>query len=138
VTALLGTPYEIETSGAILFLEEVAEKPFRIDRMLNQLRLSGKLKGVRGVLLGGFPGCEGRDPDGDLQPREIFLDYFRPLRVPVLTDFPAGHVPDQATLPIGAKVRLDATQGRLTILECPVAESRDQGSNAPADENAPR
>ncbi len=116
----LGTPYEIDTRGAILFIEEVGEKPFRIDRMLNQLRLAGKLRETRGILLGVFAGCEGRDPEGDLSLTEIFSDYFVPLRVPVLCDYPAGHVADQATLPMGVKARLDAAARTLSILESPV------------------
>jgi muramoyltetrapeptide carboxypeptidase len=120
ISSLMGTPYEIDTRGAILFVEEVQEKPFRIDRMLNQLRLAGKLKEARGILLGGFSNCDSRDPDGDLSLSEVFLDYFVPLGVPVLADFPAGHLPDQATLPMGVLVRLDATARTLTILESPV------------------
>ncbi|HZN56451.1 MAG TPA: LD-carboxypeptidase [Planctomycetota bacterium] len=117
VCATLGTPYELDARGAVLFLEEVGEKPFRIDRMLNQLRLSGKLAQARGILLGVFAGCDATDPDGDLSVSDLFLDYFSGLKVPVLFDFPAGHVPDMVTLPLGLKVRLDADAAKLTLLE---------------------
>lgn len=137
ISALMGTPYEIDTRNSILFLEEVAEKPFRVDRMLNQLRLAGKLKEVHGVLLGGFPACDARDPDGDLPLETVFRDYFEPLGVPVLADFPAGHVPDQALLPLGVVVRLNATEGTLTLLESPVAaEERLPPSPDPNDFDA--
>jgi muramoyltetrapeptide carboxypeptidase len=120
ISCLMGTPYEIETRGAILFLEEVSEKLFRIDRMLNQLRLAGKLREARGILLGAFAGCEERE--GEVTRGEVLRDYFSTLGVPVLADFPAGHVPDHVTLPLGVRVRLDASAGTLTLLEAPVAE----------------
>ncbi|MBI4601745.1 MAG: LD-carboxypeptidase [Planctomycetes bacterium] len=124
ISSTMGTPYEIDARGAILFLEEVGEKPFRIDRMLNQLRLAGKLGQARGVVLGVFAGCDARDAEGDLSLAEVFSDYFGPLGIPVLCDYPAGHVPDQAVLPVGALVRLDATARRLSILEPAVAAPR--------------
>lgn len=127
ISSLMGTPFELDTRDAILFIEDVAEKPFRIDRMLNQLRLAGKLRTVRGVLLGGFPGCEARDPEGDFTPEEVFKSYFGDLGVPVLADYPAGHVPDAVTLPIGARVRLDATEKTLAILESAVEGGEREG-----------
>jgi muramoyltetrapeptide carboxypeptidase len=137
VCATMGTPYEIDTRDAILFLEEVGERPFRIDRMLNQLRLAGKLRQARGILLGAFPGCEGGDPEGDLPLEQVFADYFEPLRVPVLSGFPAGHVADHAVLPLGVRVRLDATARRLSILEPPVsAESAGDASRAEPGDGA--
>jgi len=128
ICSTMGTPYEIDTRDCILFLEEVSEKPFRIDRMLNQLRLAGKLQQARGILLGSFPGCKARDAE-ELALSEIFMDYFAPLGVPVLYEFPAGHVPDHAILPFGVKMKLDAIAGRLTILEPPV-EPADDASTA--------
>jgi len=130
ISSLMGTPYEIDTRESILFIEEVSEKPFRIDRMLNQLRLAGKLKQARGIVLGGFVGCEARDPEGDLSPSEIFVDYFGDLGVPVLADFPTGHIPEQVTLPIGIRVRLNATARTLTFLEPPVAARKREGVDA--------
>jgi muramoyltetrapeptide carboxypeptidase len=116
----MGTPHEVDLRGAILFLEDVAEKPFRIDRMLNQLRLSGKLSDVSGVLLGQFTGCSAPETDAGLGLEQVFQDYFGGLQVPVLADFPAGHIADQATLPFGIRVRLDATERKLSLLEAPV------------------
>ena len=131
--SLLGTPYELDARGAILFLEDVSERPFRIDRMLNQLRLAGKLREARGVLLGAFTSCEDPNPASSLSLGEVFTDYFAGLGVPVLADYPAGHVPDQATLPIGIRVRLDATARKLSLLEPPVS-----GRVAAAPEAAPQ
>lgn len=118
ICALMGTRYEIDTTDAILFLEDVGEKLFRIDRMLNQLRLGGKLAQAKGILFGRFAACE--DRDGQITLDEIFKDYCGDLGVPVLADFPAGHVADHATLPLGVQVRLDATAGNISILESPV------------------
>ncbi len=120
VAATIGTPYEIDTRGAILFLEDVNEKAFRIDRMLAQLRLAGKLANVRGVVLGSFTGC-GRE-SGAISLGEVFRDYFVPLGVPIVEGFPSGHgLRDHVTLPFGARVRLDAGALTLTLLESPVA-----------------
>jgi muramoyltetrapeptide carboxypeptidase len=118
ICALMGTRYEIDTQGAILFLEDVGEKLFRIDRMLNQLRLAGKLGQARGLLLGRFAGCEQRD--GDVTRKEVFADYLSALGVPVLLGFPAGHVSDHATLPLGVRVRLNADTRTVTLLEAAV------------------
>jgi muramoyltetrapeptide carboxypeptidase len=119
ISNLMGTPYEIDARGSILFLEEVSEKLFRIDRMLNQLRLAGKLRQARGILLGVFAGCEERD--GEVTRGGLYRDYFSILGVPVLAEFPAGHLPDQVTLPLGVRARLDASAGTLALLEAPVA-----------------
>ena len=119
LTCTLGTPYELDARDGILFLEDVSEKPFRIDRMINQLRLSGKLAELRGILLGQFTNCRPASPNGrDVE--TIFMEYFGELGVPVLSGFPAGHVTDQVTLPLGIRVRLDATAKTLTLLEAPV------------------
>ena len=123
LVSTLGTPYEIDARDGILFLEDVNEKAFRIDRMLNQLRLGGKLAQLRGVILGSFTDC-GSDLRGDSRSLEdLFVEYFASLGVPVVTGFPTGHVPDQAVMPIVVRVRLDAHAGLLTILEPPVTES---------------
>ncbi|MEM7230843.1 MAG: LD-carboxypeptidase [Planctomycetota bacterium] len=114
VSATMGTPYEVDTNGAILFLEEVSERPFRVDRMLNQLRLAGKLKQLKGALLCRFTNCRGGSNSRSLD--TIFKEYLGPLGIPVLAYFPAGHVSDQATLPVGARVRLDATAKKLSIV----------------------
>ena len=119
IAATMGTPYEIDTRDAILFIEDVSEKPFRIDRMLAQLRLAGKLREVRGILLGSFQNCVGTEASLTLD--EVFLDYFRDLGVPVLGGYPAGHgLADHAVLPLGIRVRLDADKGTLSLLESPV------------------
>ena len=118
---MMGSPYEIETDGKILFLEDVGEAPYRIDRMLSTLQLAGKLDHVRGVILGRFTRRKDEDPwDDDWSMADVLADYFAHLGVPVLKDFPAGHVPYNTTLPIGAELELNATAGSVTLLENPV------------------
>jgi muramoyltetrapeptide carboxypeptidase len=120
--ALMGTPYEIETDGKILFLEDVDEAPYRVDRMLSTLRLAGKFDRVAGVVLGHFTKSDDEeDWDDDASMNEVLRDYFTKLGVPVLAQFPVGHVRYNATLPIGAPVELDATRQTLRMIENPVA-----------------
>lgn len=119
VTASLGTPYEIRTEGKILFLEDHGEAPYRIDRMLTQLRLSGKLEQCRGFLLGGFEDCD--DSDGRSNVRDSLLECLTPLNLPILAGFPAGHRTSNWVLPFGTAVRLDADRCRLRFLEAAVA-----------------
>ncbi|GMU21770.1 MAG: muramoyltetrapeptide carboxypeptidase [Phycisphaerae bacterium] len=119
VCALMGTPYEIETDGRILFLEDVNEEPYRIDRMLAQLRLGGKLERLAGVVVGKFTGCESVRAVS-LSVEQVFTDYFAGLPVPVLADFPAGHFTYHATLPMNALYEIDADAGSVRLLEEPV------------------
>ncbi|MCB9867864.1 MAG: LD-carboxypeptidase [Phycisphaerales bacterium] len=117
VAALMGTPYEIETRGRVLFLEDVGERPYRIDRYLSQLRLGGKLDGVAAVILGQFRDCAPKPDEDSLSLDEVIADYFGGLGVPVITNFPAGHVANNATLPLGALVEVDADHNRVAVLE---------------------
>jgi muramoyltetrapeptide carboxypeptidase len=120
VCALMGTPYEIQTDHRILFLEDVNEEPYRIDRLLSQLRLAGKFDHVAGVVLGIFTGCDSRKGDNGLSLSEVLDDYFADLPVPVVVGFPAGHTRQNATLPLNALVELDAAGPRLRVLDNPV------------------
>jgi muramoyltetrapeptide carboxypeptidase len=104
--ALLGTPYAIETAGRVLFLEDIAERPYRIDRMLTHLRLAGKLDRVAAVVLGSFANCDGHE-DGDVA-SAVFRDFFRGAPYPVVGGFPAGHLSENLPLALGLPVRVDA------------------------------
>lgn len=115
VVASLGTPYEVRTEGRILFLEERGEEPYRIDRMLTQLRLAAKLDGVGGILLGSFEGCE--PESGGYSCAEVMRELLSNLDAPVLAGFPAGHLPDNWPLPLGTRVRLDAGGRTLEFLD---------------------
>jgi muramoyltetrapeptide carboxypeptidase len=119
----MGTPYEIQTDGRILFLEDVDEAPYRVDRMLGTLRLAGKLDRCAGVVLGHFTKSEDSEEewDDDNSTEDVLRDYFAHLNVPVLANFPLGHVRYNATMPVGALVELDADNQTLRLLEDPVS-----------------
>jgi len=120
VAALMGTPYEIDTKDRILFLEDVGEAPYRVDRMLAQLQMAGRLDHLAGAILGQWNKCTADHPDKSLSLDQIFDHYFGKRSYPVVKDFPVGHVRQNVTLPQGALAELDGTACRLTILEDPV------------------
>jgi muramoyltetrapeptide carboxypeptidase len=121
VHALMGTPYEIETNGKILFLEDVGEAPYRVDRMLNTMRLAGKFDQLAGIILGQFTAREGEaEWDDESSMNDVLREYFAQLGIPVLAHFPVGHVRYNTTLPVGAMAELDATAQTLRLLENPV------------------
>jgi muramoyltetrapeptide carboxypeptidase len=115
----LGTPWAPDTEGAILFLEEVGEAAYRVDRLLTQLRLAGLLGRVAGVAVGAF--TEAGDAPDAPSIAEVLEDRLGDLGVPVATGLPFGHVADNWTLPLGVRARLDADAGTLTLLEPAVA-----------------
>jgi muramoyltetrapeptide carboxypeptidase len=114
----LGTPYEIDTSGKLLFLEDIGEKPYRIERMLTHLKMAGKLDGPAGVVFGDFTQCEG---EGSRGVREILFELFRDAPYPVVMGLAAGHGEENLILPFGVKMALEGTAGTLSLLESPVA-----------------
>jgi muramoyltetrapeptide carboxypeptidase len=123
VVERLGTPEQLELDGAILLLEEIDEKPHAFDRMLLQLRNSGTVERVRGLLLGEMlEMTENGEPFGK-STDEIVLDVFGDLDIPILSNFPCGHGRFQATLPISHEVELHATGEKPHILipESPVS-----------------
>lgn len=115
LVATLGTPFEIDTRGAVLFWEEVDEPPYRVDRMLTQLLLAGKLAAAAGMVIGECAGC------GDLE--ELLRERLAPLGIPCLYGLPCGHGIDVATLPLGVPATLDASEGYLRIEEAPFAQA---------------
>lgn len=118
VTATLGTPYEIDTRGAILFLEEVGEQPYRVDRMLNQLRLAGKLSSALGVVFGQWIDCEAnKKKDDSFTLLEVIDSVFKDLKTPCFSGLLAGHGPRKATLPLGVRAEIDAGHCLLSIVE---------------------
>jgi muramoyltetrapeptide carboxypeptidase len=119
LVASLGTPYEIDTCGRIVFLEDVGEEPYRVDRMLTQMIAAGKLSDAAGVALGAFTDTRIRNSPGrrSLTMREVFADHLLPLKIPVLANLAVGHVPDQVTLPYGIETCLDAGARTLQLLE---------------------
>lgn len=119
ISGVVGTPFEIETAGRILFLEDISERAYRIDRYLSQLKLAGKLSGVSGILLGTFSYDEGDKADEQSEIVAVFQDYLGQLGVPVLAGFPAGHERFNLALPVGALVEVNADQQCVTVCERP-------------------
>lgn len=118
LAASIGSPHAIRTAGTILFVEDVATKPFQIDRMLMQLKLAGLLKDVRGLIFGEMLDCR-QSVDQDYTLEEVILRVVEDLGIPVAFGFRSGHVSRaNITLPIGVRARLDVSASvRLRILE---------------------
>ena len=115
VGATMGTPYEIEADGNILLLEDTGEKAYRIDRVFSQLQLAGLLGKFAGFVLGTFDGADEKELD------TVVREYLGHRKVPVITNYPVGHTPFNATLPHGEVVEIDAEARTLRVLEAPVA-----------------
>lgn len=124
ICPLVGTPYEMETKGRILFLEDVGERPYRVDRYLSHLKLAGKLDDLAGVIIGVFEDCQPRAGEVSLSLDQVFLDYFEGLGIPVIQHFPVGHVKANATMPMNVLIELDADRRVVRVLETPVSSSR--------------
>jgi muramoyltetrapeptide carboxypeptidase len=111
----LGTPYEIRTEGTVLFMEDVAAKPYQIDRMLMQLKLAGKLNGVRGIIFGEMIDCIQTANQGYTL-EEVALRIVGDLGIPVVSGLRSGHVSRRnVTLPIGVKAALYAKGQDVTF-----------------------
>jgi len=117
--ALLATPFAPSFKNKILFLEDLDEPPYRFDRLLTQLLNAGLLQQLRGVAIGINSGCEDAKAKGAKEYRQSLEDVLRerllPLKIPVVMNLPFGHVPFNATLPVGATVTLDADKGDLIV-----------------------
>src|SRR5438067_115365 len=116
--ALAGTPYEPDYRDAILVLEDVNEAVYRIDRMLTQLRLAGRLSECRGIVFGQFTDIPTAASDGSTRPLDdVLREVVSALEVPSIAGAPIGHVADQWTVPLGAIAELDAESRTLRILD---------------------
>lgn len=126
ISSLMGTRYEIDTKDKILFIEDVGEEPYRIDRMLTQLKLAKKLLNAKGVVFGECKDC---NYDGlqssrawDFSLGEIIDSIFSDIKIPVFTGLTIGHTSDQATMPLGLEAEIDADKCIINILESGVRE----------------
>jgi len=120
IISLMGTPWELDLRGKIFFFENVRRAPVEIDRMLVHLLLAGKLQECAGIVIGEHVECVPRSQGNTLSLEEVFDDLIRPLGIPTIYYLPIGHGKHIATLPIGASVRLDATDRILRMLEAAV------------------
>lgn len=124
ISSLMGTKYEINTKDSILFLEDVGEEPFRIDRMLSQLKIAGKFREANGIIFGECSGCNFDKLNSsrvwDYTLGEILDQIFSDINIPVLFGLTIGHTSNQITLPIGLNAILDADVGSITVNESAV------------------
>ena len=110
----MGTPYLPDPAGALLFLEDVNEAPYRIDRMLNQLRMTGVFEQAAGVVFGQFEGCEPeREEEGTTA--AVLEALAGTIACPVFCDLPYGHGPGRRVLPVGMQARVD--EGGMMVIE---------------------
>lgn len=117
LTALSGSPYYPDFKDAILFIEDIGEDPYRIDRMMSTLKLNGTLDKIKGFIFGQCSDCEPGGGYGSLTVDQVLDDYVLPLSIPAYSGAMIGHVPKQFIVPVGAKVRMDADAGSFTLLE---------------------
>jgi muramoyltetrapeptide carboxypeptidase len=122
LAALMGTPWMPDFTGAILFIEDIGEQPYRIDRMLTQLALGGVLGKLAGVVFGQCTDCGPAGASyGGFTLSEVLDQHLRPLGIPVFQGAQFGHVASQFSLPVGAKAEMDADAGTIRLLEPAVA-----------------
>lgn len=114
IVASLGTKYEINTDNKILFLEETNEATYRIDRMLQQLKLAGKLDKVKGVILGDFKNAKRAEKD-DMSLDDVFFEIFKNMNIPIIKNFKSGHVRPFITVPIGAITKINTFKDEIII-----------------------
>jgi muramoyltetrapeptide carboxypeptidase len=120
LAAACGTPFELVARNRIVFIEDVNEPAYRIDRAFTQLRLAGCLEGVRAVAFGAFS-WDDETPEDEPPVEELLRSLVEPLGVPAVSGLPFGHIDDQWCIPVGTRARLDAVEGTLTLLEPAVA-----------------
>jgi muramoyltetrapeptide carboxypeptidase len=125
VAASLGTPYELETDGCIVLLEDLNEEPYIIDTHLNHLIQAGKLDSAAGLVFGTDVNLKGQTipeyNESTLSIEEILDELIAPLGIPAIANVPVGHGKTMVTVPLGARARLDATAKTLDILEAGVS-----------------
>jgi muramoyltetrapeptide carboxypeptidase len=115
VCHLIGTAYSPDYRGAILFLEDVGEKPYKIDRYLAHLKQAGIFDQINGLILGDFVDCEAEEDEVSLRLDEIIDDYFSEVSYPVIRNFPYGHGDLKFSMPIGVKTVLNTDRGELSF-----------------------
>lgn len=121
VVSLMGTKYQPDFKDSILFLEEIAEPPYKIDRFFNQLRLANVFGNIKGLIFGRFVDCYDTDAtQRSFTLNEVIVDYFEKLKLPVIYNVKHGHLTQNITLPIGLKCKINSSRGFIEINEAGV------------------
>ncbi len=115
LVSTLGTAYEIDTRGKLLLLEDIGEEPYRVDAMLNQLKLAGKLTDAAGIIVGDFAKAEPKKEKPSLSLEQVFHDYFSELKCPVMSGFKIGHCLPHFSVPLGTAAVLSTAKKSLTV-----------------------
>ena len=121
IAALIGTPYFPIVKNSILLLEEIDERPYRVDRMLLQIKLKGILEQSNGIILGDFTDCVPVKGKPSLKLSQVFMESFNDLHYPILSGFRYGHIKHSLTMPIGVNVRLHRQKNSIEFLESAVS-----------------
>ncbi len=120
VVSLIGTPYDVDSNNKIIFLEEMSEDPYRIDRMLTQMRMAGKFEGAAGIVLGVFKDCRPSEKssfDTSFTLQEVLKNRLADLNIPVVYGMSFGHVKNKFVLPAGLQAELDSSKQTIAFLE---------------------
>lgn len=117
VASLMGTPYEINTKGKILFLEDIDEAPYKIDRMLMQLKLGNKFKDANGIILGAWSGCESKDLSKSLALTDVFKEIIAPENKPTIMNVCCGHILPTMSIPLGDKFYINSDKLEIVHLK---------------------
>lgn len=121
IVSLIGTPYDFDSSGKLIFIEEIGEQPYRIDRMLTQMIEAGKFEKASGIILGEFIDCEPKKEDlNSFSLKEVLYKCLYNLNVPVIYGMSFGHIKNKLTLPIGINAELNSINQTITLLESAV------------------
>ncbi len=120
LTSMLGSRYLPDFNGKILFVEEINEEVYRIDRMLTELQLAGILGQINGFVFGKCKKCDPEDPEHSLTFQQLMDDHIKQLNIPSFSGALIGHIDNQFTIPIGAKARINSRLGTIEILEPPL------------------
>ncbi len=118
---LVGTPWAADLKDSILFIEDVGEAPYRLDRMLSHLRLAGTFNRCRGIIVGQFARCDEAAPDSAWKVADVMKDRLSDLGIPVVSGWAIGHVRTKITLPLGCRAELDAEAKTLKVLDSAVS-----------------
>jgi muramoyltetrapeptide carboxypeptidase len=117
INSLIGTPWELDYKGKVLFLEDISEKPYRIDRMLVQLNQYIPFSNSKSIVLGVFNDCETNDTIGSLCFNQMLLDNFLSVQAPISYGYSIGHIDDQITIPLNINVEIDSDNLTIKYLE---------------------
>lgn len=115
LVSTLGTPHEIDTKGKLLLLEDIGEVPYRVDAMLNQLKLSGKLDDAAGIIIGDFAHAKPKNDKPSLSLKQVFHEYLANLTCPVMSGFKIGHCFPHFSVPLGVEATLSTSKKSLVI-----------------------